>query len=88
IFLGEAGLIGFGGGIAGVGLSYLISYILNMILSGSMGYYGGGESNLSVIPLWLVGLGMTFAVGVGLVSGFYPANRAVKISAIEAIRRE
>ncbi|HXK77415.1 MAG TPA: ABC transporter permease [Oscillospiraceae bacterium] len=85
IFLGEAGLIGLGGGILGVGLSYLISYILNIILGSSMGY---GDGNLSVIPLWLVGLGMAFAAGVGIISGFYPANRAVKISAIEAIRRE
>lgn len=85
MFLGEAGFIGLGGGILGVGLSYLISYILNMILGSSMGY---GDGNLSVIPLWLVGLGMAFATGVGLISGFYPANRAVKISAIEAIHRE
>ncbi len=87
IFLGEAGLIGFGGGVLGVGLSYLISYVLNLILGSSMGYYGG-DSRLSIIPLWLVGIGMAFATGVGLISGFYPANRAVKISAIEAIRRE
>jgi len=88
IFLGEAGLIGFGGGVLGVGLSYLISYILNILLGSSMGFYGGADSRLSIIPLWLVGIGMAFATGVGLVSGFYPANRAVKISAIEAIRRE
>ena len=86
MFLGEAGFIGLGGGILGIGLSYLISYILNIILGSSMGY--GEGSSLSVIPLWLVGLGMVFATGVGLISGFYPANRAVKISAIEAIRRE
>ena len=87
IFLGEAGLIGLGGGVIGVGLSYLISYLLNIILGNSMNYYGG-ESGISIIPLWLVGLGMAFATGVGLISGFSPANRAVKISAIEAIRRE
>ena len=29
-----------------------------------------------------------FATIIGLVAGFYPANRAVKISALEAIKHE
>jgi ABC-type lipoprotein release transport system permease subunit len=33
-------------------------------------------------------LGLVFATFIGLASGFYPANRAVKISALEAIRQE
>lgn len=83
-FLVEAGLIGFIGGVSGLLLSFLISKVLNLVLSSSM----GNGTDMSIIPLWLALLGIAFATGVGLVSGFYPANRAVRISALEAIKHE
>ncbi|MDL2324449.1 ABC transporter permease [Ruminococcaceae bacterium OttesenSCG-928-A16] len=43
---------------------------------------------MSVIPLWLIVLALVFATLVGLLSGIAPANRAVKISSLEAIRHE
>lgn len=43
---------------------------------------------LSVIPAWLVLLALAFATVVGLLSGIAPANRAMKISSLEAIRHE
>ena len=52
---------------------------------GGMGDMGGA---LSVIPLWLILLALVFATVVGVLSGIAPANRAVKISALEAIRHE
>ena len=87
LFLLEAAMIGAFGGLLGVGLSAAASYALNtvglpfldMMLWTEMG-------NVSVIPLWLYGLGFGFSCGVGLVSGFLPARRATKISALEAIR--
>ena len=100
MFLMEAGCIGVIGGVVGVGVSYLASFILNTFLgSGALsGITGGGmmymdpstaaASQISIIPPWLVLLGLCFATMVGLVSGFYPANRAVKISALEAIKHE
>ncbi len=97
VFLMEAGLIGFFGGVAGVGISYGISYGLNHltmidgVLSGIVGSMlggMGGGGNLSVIPLWLAGAAVVFATIIGLLSGFSPANRAVKISALEAIKHE
>ena len=93
----EAGLIGFGGGVIGVILSFAISLILNMLGGGGLGdmigggyYYGGvdGTARISVIPIWLVGLALIFSTLIGLISGFSPANRAVKISALEAIKHE
>ncbi|MBC8569330.1 ABC transporter permease [Zongyangia hominis] len=90
LFLMEAGSIGLMGGILGVGISYGLSFALNHFLAGTMGGMDaqGAMMDISVIPPWLVLLGMAFAVGVGLVSGFYPANRAVKISALEAIKHD
>ncbi len=97
IFLMEAGIIGFMGGVIGVGISYGISYGLNYLtmnggaLSGILGSMlgdMGGSGSLSVIPLWLAGAAIIFATFIGLLSGFSPANRAVKISALEAIKHE
>ncbi len=48
----------------------------------------GGIGNISDIPAWLLLMALIFATVVGLLSGIAPANRAVKISALEAIRHE
>ena len=55
-----------------------------------MYYYGesGGGSAMSVIPFWLPFFAAGFGILVGLVSGFFPALRATRISAIEAMKNE
>lgn len=87
LFLFEAALIGFFGGIVGVILSYGVSYLMNKVGVNILGYYGG-DSNMSVIPLWLSGFALLFSILIGLISGYYPARRAMKLSALEAIRTE
>lgn len=61
-------------------------------LLNSAGSIGGGmgmeSTQLSIIPPWLVLAALLFATIVGLLSGIAPANRAVKISALEAIRHD
>lgn len=50
---------------------------------------GGGDfSRISIIPAWLYGFAVLFSVFIGLASGYYPAERAVRVSALEAIRSE
>jgi len=91
MFLFEAGLIGFIGGVAGILFSYAASYVLNKYAGGLFGggyYMGGGGEMISVIPLWLALAALVFSTLVGLVSGFMPARRAMKLSALEAIRTE
>ena len=97
IFLMEAGLIGLLGGISGVAISYGLSFGINYLtgtgaINGSGGIFSmmgmGSGSSLSVIPPWLALCGIVFATLIGLISGFSPANRAVKISALEAIKHE
>lgn len=93
VFLMEAGVIGFMGGVIGIIISFFISFLMNffgfsMGGVGSMGGMGGSGTSVSIIPPWLVIMGLLFATCIGLVSGFYPANRAVKISALEAIKSD
>ncbi len=84
MFLLEAGMIGLLGGIMGVALSFAGSWAFNNFAAGAM----GAGSKLSVIPLWLVLVALAFSILVGVVFGFLPANRAVKISALEAIKHD
>ena len=85
MFLREAGFIGFFGGLIGLILSGIISIVINMIAgSAAGGYYEG----ISYIPIWLVVISLAFAVLVGMVAGFFPALRAMKLSPLAAIRNE
>ena len=93
IFLMEAGMIGLLGGIVGTIISYIISAVMNSLggseaMSQMFGIYTDGSGAVSIIPLWLVLLALVFSTVIGLISGYYPANRAVKISALEAIKNE
>ncbi len=93
LFLMEAGCIGLLGGIVGIALSGTIAYLVNsMGLSINFGtdIFGGGEggAQMFIITPWLVGLALVFSTLIGILSGYYPANRAVKISALTAIKTD
>lgn len=91
MFLIEAAIIGITGGIFGVGLSYIASYAVNTLAkNGGMSMMGidAATSSLSIIPLWLDLAALVMATVVGVVSGLYPAIRATRLSALEAIKNE
>lgn len=93
LFLMEAGCIGLLGGIIGICLSGTIAYLVNsMGLNISFGtdIFGGdgGSTQMFIITPWLVVLALLFSTFIGIVSGYYPANRAVKISALTAIKQD
>lgn len=103
IFLLEAGGIGLIGGIAGMIISYLISAGMNFAANAGMGMGGLGEmgspmmmpgelaegvTRISVIPWWLALSAILFSVLIGVGAGYYPANKAVKIPALEAIKHD
>ena len=86
MFLMEAGYIGFFGGIAGILFSYIISFIINHFVD--LADTGMGSGQLSVIPLWLAGISIVFAVVIGMLAGFFPARRAMLLSPLAAIKNE
>jgi ABC-type lipoprotein release transport system permease subunit len=94
LFLLEAAILGVIGGLIGVAASYGASALLNNLPADSInrmfGFYvdpsvGG---SLSVIPYWLVFLALGISVGVAVLAGLYPSIRAMRLSALEAIRNE
>jgi len=89
LFLFESALIGLLGGILGIGFSYLLSFVLNRFGGMFGNFFGAGmDSKISIIPLWLVVAALFFSALIGIISGYYPARRAMRLSALEAIRTE
>ena len=92
LFLVEASFIGLLGGIFGVLLSYAFSFGLNTLLGPAMGMNmgmgGGMDTKISIIPPWLALMALVFSASIGLLSGYFPARRAMKLSALDAIRTE
>lgn len=93
MFLSEALMIGFGGGLVGLVLSLLLAQLINNVpaigalLSQLMGASAFGSGGLSAIITPELAL-MTWlgAMAVSVLSGYIPANRATRMSAQEAIR--
>lgn len=89
-FLLEAGLIGLLGGVVGIIISYVLSFLINKYGAGIMSSLVGmgTAGDLSVIPFWLPFAAAAFGMLVGLLSGYFPARRATRIRAIEAMKTE
>jgi ABC-type antimicrobial peptide transport system permease subunit len=92
LFLLEAALIGLIGGIFGILLSLLVSYILNHVsldlFSVINEMFTEGNVTISLITPWLCGAALAFAALIGLLSGYFPARRAMRLSALAAIRSD
>lgn len=82
-FLIESATIGFLGGLIGLILSILLSMLMNTVL-GAM----AEGADISVIPPWLMLAAVAFSTGVGTLAGLAPAQRAMKLSPLAAIRAE
>jgi len=82
LFLTEAAVIGFSGGIVGIVVSFGVSVLVNMVASQQ------GSTMQSAIPVWLALGAIAFATAVGILSGYLPAKRAMKLSALTAIKTE
>lgn len=96
LFLFEAAIIGLLGGLVGIAISLVGSDVINHINAGmqqemtaNLGYDpSNGVLEISYIPFWLIALSLVFSTLIGIISGFLPAVRATKLSALEAIRNE
>jgi putative ABC transport system permease protein len=77
-FLFEAMALTLSGGVAGVMLAVLVSWLLLLLLPGLP----------ARIPPWAVIAGLAVSISVGLVFGVWPARRAAALDPVEALRYE
>ena len=77
-FLLEAAFLSGVGGAAGVATAMLVGVLLKLVLTGFS----------AVPPLWAILAGLLASVGVGIVAGYLPAQRAALLDPVEALRHE
>lgn len=98
MFLTESAFIGLLGGLIGIVLSFAISALINYLgvkYGFAANMSGGGYSpdfdpsqlKMSIIPAWLALASLVFSALIGIVSGYFPAKKATKLSALEAMRQ-
>ncbi len=88
LFLAEAMIMGLSGGVGGLALGYLAGKLLSILVSFVALSKGEGIINLTYVPFYLIIFILVMSFFVGMVTGLYPAKRAKKISALNALRYE
>ncbi|MFN1834634.1 ABC transporter permease [Balneola sp. MJW-20] len=85
IFLSEALIIGFLGGLAGLILGFLVSLIVSMIPTNVEGFVKTEYLNINFSPYFYL-LAFVFGLVATGIAGFMPARKASKIDPINIIR--
>ena len=82
-FLTEAAAMGVIGGLAGAWSGWVAATLLNVVLSSSL-----GGSNVWLVTPRLIALVLSFALGLGLFAGIFPAWSAARLDPVQALRAE
>jgi putative ABC transport system permease protein len=88
LFFAEAAVMGAAGGGFGVLLGWLIGRAINFGTNIYLQRQQLPSEDVWLVPWWLVGGAIGFAILVTLVSGLYPAARAAKLDPVQALRYE
>jgi ABC-type antimicrobial peptide transport system permease subunit len=88
LFLTESLVMGLLGGILGIIVGFVLGKVLGLILSFFTFFKGLGYISISYLPFSFILVVLLLSLLVGLITGIYPAKRATKISALNALRYE
>lgn len=83
MFIVESALLGVMGGAIGILFSYWVIWGINIVVQKF-----AQSDEILFISLWILPVGMFFALLTGVLSGIYPAIKASRTDALTAIKRE
>ncbi len=89
-FLAESAALCLSGGVIGIIMGYIVSWVLSVAASSS-GLLSsmGGEASAGLTPdfsIATVALAFGISILIGIVFGYYPARRAAKLDPVECLR--
>lgn len=88
LFLAEAMLMGFAGGIGGIFFGFMLGQLTSLVISIFSITQGLGYLQVSYIPFSFIIFILCISFIVGILTGLYPARRARNTSALNALRYE
>jgi putative ABC transport system permease protein len=86
MFLFEAVIIGFLGGVSGIFIGVIAGKISNLGINKLASSLGGEEVDLFYTPNEFVIIILAFSLVVGFLTGLYPARRASRLNPLDALR--
>lgn len=86
MFLTESTLMGLLGAVGGVILGFFEGEVLNIMVNLIATRFGGESVDLFYSPLWFISTVILFGAVVGFMTGVFPARKAARIDALEALR--
>jgi putative ABC transport system permease protein len=88
LFTFEAALLGFFGGVIGLGVGYGAVLIANPIVNKQLSSNNITSSNIITLPIWLILGVIALTTAIGILAGLYPARRAAHLDPVEALHYE
>lgn len=86
LFLAEAMIMGFLGGLGGIVMGFVTAGVFNYGINALAQAFGGQALDLFQSPVWFVLTIIMFSAAVGMVTGLWPARRASRLDPLDALK--
>jgi putative ABC transport system permease protein len=86
LFVSEAIIVGFLGGLVGIAIGVGIGFTLNTMVNVAASSFGGKSVALFSYPMTFLIFIASFSAIVGFLTGVFPARRAAALNPLDAIR--